>query len=206
MSPWPRRNSHDGSPGPSARSGRAPSRRAARRRAPRRGHGAATARRSRRTVTLTTSASAARGERSVIGSSLGHAQRRARGCRTTAHGYRSAVADTPIDLGRPVQGDVVELILEDHRRFEPAAARPARQHLRPRRRTPRACHPAHRRTRSPRRNTSTRGCGAATRSPRTRPSTARRSTPRATRRCWRCWSSRAPTPRPSTTRSRSWRG
>jgi len=28
------------------------------------------------------------------------------------------VADTPIDLGRPVQGDVIELILEDHRRFE----------------------------------------------------------------------------------------
>ena len=26
--------------------------------------------------------------------------------------------DTPIDLGRPVSGDVVELILEDHRRFE----------------------------------------------------------------------------------------
>ncbi len=25
---------------------------------------------------------------------------------------------TPIDLGRPVSGDVVELILEDHRRFE----------------------------------------------------------------------------------------
>ena len=25
---------------------------------------------------------------------------------------------TAIDLGRPVQGDVVELILEDHRRFE----------------------------------------------------------------------------------------
>ncbi len=25
---------------------------------------------------------------------------------------------TPIDLGRPVQGDVVDLILEDHRRFE----------------------------------------------------------------------------------------
>jgi hemerythrin superfamily protein len=28
------------------------------------------------------------------------------------------MADTPIDLGRPVQGDVVELILDDHRRFE----------------------------------------------------------------------------------------
>ena len=25
---------------------------------------------------------------------------------------------TPIDLGRPVQGDVIDLILEDHRRFE----------------------------------------------------------------------------------------
>ena len=25
---------------------------------------------------------------------------------------------TNIDLGRPVQGDVVELILDDHRRFE----------------------------------------------------------------------------------------
>ena len=28
------------------------------------------------------------------------------------------MADTPIDLGRPVQGDVIELILDDHRRFE----------------------------------------------------------------------------------------
>jgi hemerythrin superfamily protein len=28
------------------------------------------------------------------------------------------VADTPIDLGRPLQGDVVDLILDDHRRFE----------------------------------------------------------------------------------------
>jgi hemerythrin superfamily protein len=28
------------------------------------------------------------------------------------------VPDTPIDLGRPISGDVVELILEDHRRFE----------------------------------------------------------------------------------------
>ena len=25
---------------------------------------------------------------------------------------------TPIDLGRPVSGDVIDLILEDHRRFE----------------------------------------------------------------------------------------
>ena len=25
---------------------------------------------------------------------------------------------TPIELGRPVSGDVVDLILEDHRRFE----------------------------------------------------------------------------------------
>ena len=28
------------------------------------------------------------------------------------------MTSTPIDLGRPVSGDVVELILEDHRRFE----------------------------------------------------------------------------------------
>ncbi|HRD60523.1 MAG TPA: cation-binding protein [Nocardioides sp.] len=28
------------------------------------------------------------------------------------------MAATPIDLGRPVQGDVIELILDDHRRFE----------------------------------------------------------------------------------------
>ncbi len=28
------------------------------------------------------------------------------------------MAETPIDLGRPISGDVVELILEDHRRFE----------------------------------------------------------------------------------------
>ena len=28
------------------------------------------------------------------------------------------MADTPIDLGRPTRGDVVELILDDHRRFE----------------------------------------------------------------------------------------
>ena len=33
-------------------------------------------------------------------------------------GTARRVADTPIDLGRPVQGDVVELILDDHRRFE----------------------------------------------------------------------------------------
>ena len=33
-------------------------------------------------------------------------------------GYRRAVASTPIDLGRPVQGDVIDLILDDHRRFE----------------------------------------------------------------------------------------
>ena len=45
---------------------------------------------------------------------------------------------------------------------------------------------------------------ARTRSPSTRPSTARRSTPRDTRRCSRCSSSRAPTPRRSTTPSRSW--
>lgn len=28
------------------------------------------------------------------------------------------MADTSIDLGRPVQGDVIDLILDDHRRFE----------------------------------------------------------------------------------------
>jgi hemerythrin superfamily protein len=28
------------------------------------------------------------------------------------------VPDTPIDLGRPIQGDVVDMILDDHRRFE----------------------------------------------------------------------------------------
>ena len=28
------------------------------------------------------------------------------------------MSDTPIDLGRPIQGDVVELILDDHRLFE----------------------------------------------------------------------------------------
>ena len=28
------------------------------------------------------------------------------------------VMSTPIELGRPVSGDVIELILEDHRRFE----------------------------------------------------------------------------------------
>lgn len=30
----------------------------------------------------------------------------------------SGVTPTPIDLGRPTSGDVIELILEDHRRFE----------------------------------------------------------------------------------------
>jgi len=34
---------------------------------------------------------------------------------------------TAIDLGRPVQGDVVELILDDHRRFE-ALLRDLREH------------------------------------------------------------------------------
>src|ERR687890_2520251 len=28
------------------------------------------------------------------------------------------MTSTPLDLGRPIAGDVVELILEDHRRFE----------------------------------------------------------------------------------------
>ena len=41
---------------------------------------------------------------------------------------------TPIDLGRPVSGDVIDLILEDHRRFEALHAPAARQHVRPRRR------------------------------------------------------------------------
>ena len=30
----------------------------------------------------------------------------------------TGMSATPIDLGRPVAGDVVELILDDHRRFE----------------------------------------------------------------------------------------
>lgn len=30
----------------------------------------------------------------------------------------SGVTSTPIDLGRPIAGDVIDLILEDHRRFE----------------------------------------------------------------------------------------
>ena len=29
-----------------------------------------------------------------------------------------STSSTPIDLGRPVQGDVIDLILDDHRRFE----------------------------------------------------------------------------------------
>jgi hemerythrin superfamily protein len=33
-------------------------------------------------------------------------------------GYHPSVSETDIDLGRPIQGDVVDLILEDHRRFE----------------------------------------------------------------------------------------
>jgi hemerythrin superfamily protein len=35
-----------------------------------------------------------------------------------APGYQPPVSETSIDLGRPVQGDVVDLILDDHRRFE----------------------------------------------------------------------------------------
>jgi hemerythrin superfamily protein len=35
-----------------------------------------------------------------------------------ALGYQPAVTETSIDLGRPVQGDVIDLILDDHRRFE----------------------------------------------------------------------------------------
>ena len=31
---------------------------------------------------------------------------------------RMSTSSTPIDLGRPVQGDVIDLILDDHRRFE----------------------------------------------------------------------------------------
>ena len=37
---------------------------------------------------------------------------------TVPDGYLLGVADTPIDLGRPLQGDVIDLILDDHRRFE----------------------------------------------------------------------------------------
>jgi hemerythrin superfamily protein len=33
-------------------------------------------------------------------------------------GYQPSVSETSIDLGRPVQGDVIDLILDDHRRFE----------------------------------------------------------------------------------------
>ena len=33
-------------------------------------------------------------------------------------GYHPSVTKTSIDFGRPTQGDVVELILDDHRRFE----------------------------------------------------------------------------------------
>jgi hemerythrin superfamily protein len=33
-------------------------------------------------------------------------------------GYHASVTETDIDLGRPIQGDVVGLILDDHRRFE----------------------------------------------------------------------------------------
>jgi hemerythrin superfamily protein len=33
-------------------------------------------------------------------------------------GYRPSVGETTIDLGRPTQGDVIDLILDDHRRFE----------------------------------------------------------------------------------------
>ena len=33
-------------------------------------------------------------------------------------GYLSPMAETSIDLGRPTQGDVIDLILDDHRRFE----------------------------------------------------------------------------------------
>jgi hypothetical protein len=35
-----------------------------------------------------------------------------------AAGHYIRVMSTPIDLGRPVSGDVIDLILEDHRRFE----------------------------------------------------------------------------------------
>jgi hemerythrin superfamily protein len=33
-------------------------------------------------------------------------------------GYHPSVSETTIDLGRPTQGDVIDLILDDHRRFE----------------------------------------------------------------------------------------
>src|SRR4051794_23405659 len=63
------------------------------------------------TVRPTTRASAARGERSpVIATRLG--------CGSVAPGYHPSVSETDIDLGRPADGDVVDLILADHRRFE----------------------------------------------------------------------------------------
>ena len=109
---------------------------------------------------------------------------------------------TEIEIPRPTSGDVLERILEDHRLFEDllrearrtdtdrAAARDAlaevlvahataeEEKVYPTLRTKRPSRPTTR-------------------------STARRSTPRSSRRCWSSSGPRAPTPRSTTTRSRS---
>ena len=93
---------------------------------------------------------------------------------------------TAIDLGRPVSGDVVELILDDHRRFE-ALLRDLRDSTSDRdavRHAFATLHVAHAEAEEkfvyPQLRQEARGRRS------TKPSTARRSTPRGTRRCWRC--------------------
>ena len=103
-------------------------------------------------------------------------------CRAPSGAASVAGMSTPIDLGRPVSGDVIDLILEDHRRFE-SLMRQLRDSTSDRdavRRALAALHVAHAEAEEKHVYPS---CAARTRSPSTRPSTARRSTPRATRRC-----------------------
>ena len=95
------------------------------------------------------------------------------------------MADTSIDLGRPTQGDVIELILDDHRRFE-ALLRDLRDSTSDRDAVRRALATLHTAHALAEEKHVYPGCAAATRSPSTRPSTARRSTPRGTTRCWPC--------------------
>ena len=69
------------------------------------------------------------------------------------------MTSTPLDLGRPVAGDVVELILDDHRRFE-TLLRQLRDAVPTATRSARRSPPCTWRTPRRRRSTSTRRCGS----------------------------------------------
>ena len=140
---------------------------------------------------------------------VGGARRRVRGRRLLGRISRALNGDdgpmSDIDIPRPTQGDVIELILDDHRRFEDLLRECRRTDADRDGRTPGAGRGA-RRARGGRGGARLPRAAARPRDRRPRGGARRGGARReATRRCWRSWSSRAPTPRRSTTRSRSWR-